>query len=248
MSSFIPDVKSTADAIDAALKAAGNPERAARDLAYLKAPPGIVSYGVGVPEMRRQAKAFLRANRDLPLDDLVALVIELWERPIHSTRAYAVELLHERKSDLRADHIDLIERMIRESFTWAYVDGLAANIAGELVERFPDLIRTLDRWSHDDSFWVRRSSMLALLHPVRKRGDGFDRFARYADSMLEEKEFFIRKAIGWILREVSKKYPELVVGFLEPRIDRVSGLTLREGAKYLPESDRERLMAAYRSR
>jgi len=57
----------------------------------------------------------------------------------------------------------------------------------------------------DDDFWLRRSAMLGLLRPLRAGGGDFERFARYADAMLEEKEFFVRKAIGWVLREVAKR-------------------------------------------
>jgi 3-methyladenine DNA glycosylase AlkD len=66
--------------------------------------------------------------------------------------------------------------------------------------------------------------------------------------MVSEREFFIRKAIGWVLREVSKRRPALTYGFLSAHLDRVSGLTLREGAKYLPAEQREELMARYAAR
>ena len=76
----------------------------------------------------------------------------------------------------------------------------------------------LDQWATDDDFWIRRSALLALLVPLR-RGDmaHFERFARYADLMLSEREFFIRKAIGWVLRETGKRQPDLVAAWLEPR-------------------------------
>ena len=80
-------------------------------------------------------------------------------------------------------------------------------MAGALVERFPELGSALDRWAKDADFWVRRSAILALLDPLRRGEGDFDRFSRYADAMLCEKEFFIRKAIGWTLREVSKRRP-----------------------------------------
>jgi 3-methyladenine DNA glycosylase AlkD len=76
--------------------------------------------------------------------------------------------------------------------------------------------------------------MLALLVPLRRGGGDFERFARYADAMLEDREFFIRKAIGWVAREVSKKRPALVAEWLAPRMHRASGVTLREARKYLP--------------
>ena len=65
--------------------------------------------------------------------------------------------------------------------------------------------------------------------------------------MVEEKEFFIRKAIGWVLREVAKQRPELTYAFLAEHIERVSGLTLREGAKYLPAAQQAALRERYRA-
>lgn len=121
-------------------------------------------------------------------------------------------------------------------------------MAAPLVERHPTLAPTLDRWADDGDFWVRRTAMLALLPALRRGGGDFDRFARYADAMLEEREFFIRKAIGWVLREVGKRRPALVAEWLEPRVHRVSGVTFREAVKYLPPADRERLTAARRDR
>jgi 3-methyladenine DNA glycosylase AlkD len=156
-----------------------------------------------------------------------------------------VEVLELRKGELRSEDIGLIEELLRESRGWALVDNLAASVAGDLVERFPQkLAAVLDRWAKDDDFWLRRSALLALLLPLRRGGGDFDRFCRYADGMLEEKEFFIRKAIGWVLRETARKTPERVVGWLLPRAARASGLTLREACKHLPARDKQRILAA----
>ena len=143
---------------------------------------------------------------------------------------------------------ELIESLLRRSRSWAYVDALSVKIMGPMVETHPGLGTVLDRWSGDGDFWLRRAAMLTLLDPLR-RGDGdWERFVRYADAGLDEREFFIRKAIGWILREVGKKHPERVRIFLEPRIERASGVTVREAVKYLPEAHATRLLDDYRSR
>ena len=118
---------------------------------------------------------------------------------------------------------------------------MAVHLAGRLIVRFPELEATLDRWATDGDFWLRRAALLALLLPLRRGGGDFERFGRYADGMLEEREFFIRKAIGWVLREVGKKRPELVAAWLAPRLGRASGLTVREAMKYLPPGRRETL-------
>jgi 3-methyladenine DNA glycosylase AlkD len=102
----------------------------------------------------------------------------------------------------------------------------------------------LDRWAVDDDFWIRRSVLLALLVPLR-RGDGdFQRFSRYADGMLDEEEFFIRKAIGWVLRDTARKRPDLVYRWLLPRAARASGVTVREAVKPLSAEQRAAVLAA----
>ena len=83
--------------------------------------------------------------------------------------------------------------------------------------------------------------MLAQLPALRAGAGDFELFASFAARMVGEREFFIRKAIGWVLREVSKKRPKLAYAFLADHAREVSGLTLREGSKYLSEHDREAL-------
>jgi 3-methyladenine DNA glycosylase AlkD len=152
--------------------------------------------------------------------------------------------------DLFADRLGaadapLLERLLRESRTWALVDGLAASVVGVLVEREPAAMGpVLDRWATDDDFWLRRSALLALLVPLRRGGGDFDRFARYADAMLEEKEFFIRKAIGSVLRDTGRKRPQLVHDWLLPRAARASGVTVREAVKPLSDDQRAAILAA----
>jgi 3-methyladenine DNA glycosylase AlkD len=87
--------------------------------------------------------------------------------------------------------------------------------------------------------------MLALLVPLRNGVGDFDRFGRYADAMLDEREFFIRKAIGWVLREASKRRPELVYGWMLPRAAGASGVTIREAVKYLAPEQRAAVLAVY---
>jgi len=65
--------------------------------------------------------------------------------------------------------------------------------------------------------------------------------------MLDEREFFIRKAIGWVLRETGKRRAPEVIAWLEPRTGRASGITIREAVRYLPAPDAERLMTAYKA-
>ena len=235
-----------AAAIEAALRAAGTPERAVSEQAYLKL--SLEFTGTAVPAGRAIIRAWRRDHPELTPARLTGVAAALWSRPVFDCRMAAVLLLADQRARLTAADVPLLERLLRDSGTWALVDSLAADVMGSLVERCPELAGTLDRWSRDPDFWLRRSAMLALLVPLRRGGGDFERFARYADQMLDEREFFIRKAIGWVLRETAKRRPELVAGWLAPRISRASGITVREAVKPLPPARREELLAAYRAR
>jgi 3-methyladenine DNA glycosylase AlkD len=126
---------------------------------------------------------------------------------------------------------------------------LCTKVAAPVVESDPESTTPiLERWSADDDFWLRRASLLAQLPALRAGGGDFELFASFAAAMVGEKEFFTRKAIGWVLRDVSKKRPQLAYEFLSEHIHEVSGLTLREGSKYLPEAQRDELRRRFRDR
>ena len=231
-----------ADQIDAALRERGTPERAQQEKAYLKS--ALEHYGTRVPDIRAVAKAAAARHPDLNRDDLLKLVDALWAAPVHERRMATVELLGAYHDRLNREDTVLLERLLRTSHTWALLDPLAESVVGPLVERHPELGAVLDRWAQDPDFWIRRAALLALLRPLRRGAGDFDRFATYADAMLEDKEFFIRKAIGWVLRETAKKQPDLVYGWLLPRAARASGVTIREAVKPLSERQRTAVLAA----
>jgi 3-methyladenine DNA glycosylase AlkD len=234
-----------AAAIDVELRRHRNPTRAAAEKAYLKS--DLEFLGVGLPAMRQVVRALKKQHAGLDRRGLVALVTTLWSRTGFERRMMAVLFLEAFQPLLRPADLRLLERLIRQSKTWAFVDELAIATVGPLVERSPELLRVIDRWAGDQDFWLRRSAMLALLRPLR-RGDGdFRRFARYADRMLEEREFFIRKSIGWVLRETGKAQPETVYAWLLPRAARASGVTVREAVKYLSSRQRAEVLAVYQS-
>jgi 3-methyladenine DNA glycosylase AlkD len=233
------DARRAADELEQRLRLVGTPERAAQEKRYLKS--DLRHLGATVWQIRGEVRSFVKERPDLSHADLVALVEALWSEPVHERRMAAVFLLDGCPDLLGPGDLLLIERLIRESRTWALVDGLAGDITGRLLVRHPQAASELDRWASDDDFWVRRAALLAQIQPLRN-DEPFARFGRYADAMLDEKEFFIRKAIGWVLRETSKRRPQEVFEWLAPRADRASGVTLREAVKYLEPEQREALL------
>ena len=237
--------RAVADDLERVLRALGTPERADGEKRYLKSDLDFL--GVSVWGIRKVMKAFAEQHRDLPHDDVVALIEALWGKPVFERRMMAAMLLEEYVAVLDPSDLELIERLIRESKTWALVDVLSGDVVGEIILRNPKVAARLDAWAKDDDFWVRRSALLAQLLPL-KHGASFRRFASYADVMLDEKEFFIRKAIGWVLRETAKRRPDEVYEWLAPRAHRASGVTIREAVKYLDDARTNALMSAYKER
>ena len=208
----------------------GTPDRAQNEKRYLKS--DLEFYGATVPAMRRVVRDAMR-SQPLDHDDVIALADLLWSVPVHERRMAAVDVLEFRVGLLGADDIVFVEHLLRESRTWALVDGLAISVVGQLVLVDPPAARALDRWIGDADFWIRRAALLALIAGIRAGTPDLSRIAEFSDALLEEREFFIRKAIGWLLRELAKKDPNWVVSFIEPRRDRASGLTVREATKPL---------------
>lgn len=234
--------------LDAQLRGAGTPQRAAAERAYLHS--SLSHYGVPVPRIRALVRTACRAHPDLTRAEVRGLAALLWAAPVHERRMAAVELLEDSLDRLTPADLPLVERLVREARTWALVDGLAADVAGGIVARWPQDPRVqqrLRRWAVDTDFWVRRAALLAELRWLRS-GGGFERFARHAESMLAEREFFIGKAIGWVMRETAKTRPAEVTEWLVPRAHLASTVTLREATKPLDPAQREAVLTARTAR
>lgn len=239
-------IRATVQAIEDGLRDVGTPERARGEKRYLKSDLDFL--GVAVPQIRKQAGAWLRLRPEASTEDLRRLSRALWQRRTHELRSFGVEILVARVNLLTAEDFALAEWILTRANTWAHVDPVSVHIAGPLSGRFPGLESHLDSWAEHEIFWLRRAALLSHLLQLR-RGEGqWHRFVRYAAPMLDETEFFIRKAIGWVLREAGRATPDRVTDFVESHLNAISGLSLREALKHLPTVDRERLLQAYRER
>ena len=200
--------------------------------AYLKSE--LVFQGVRVPDVRREVKAVLRAG--FTHDELFALADELWSQPVHEHRLAAIEMLHQSPRLLGAADLPWIEAHLRECHTWALVDPLAGWVVGEIVVREPEAaLPVLDRWVGDPDFWIRRSAMLALAKSLARDRE-LPRCFAYADQLLPEREFFIRKVIGWVLRDLARTHPAEVSAWLRANMAGMNLVTLREPSRRLPDA------------
>ena len=246
MTSAVFDAETAASQVVAALLPLADPERAVQASRYLKSDLDFL--GVRVPGIRAVVTEAARSRPGLGRDEALAWARALWRAPVHERRIAAIEVLHRHVRLLRPADLADVEAWVREAHGWAYVDPLAGDIAGPIALRHPQAWPLIDPWAADADFWVRRSALLTLLPGIRRGGLDRERFERYATPMLAETEFFIRKAIGWVLRETSKKDPDYVAAWTRGHLDQMSGVTFREAVRRLPGEQAARLRAAYQFR
>jgi 3-methyladenine DNA glycosylase AlkD len=221
------------------LRRAGSPERAIGEKAYLKS--DLRFWGTSQASIRTAVRDFCDAHPDLTRAELREIAETMYATDVHELRAAAIGILERERETLDARDLPWLIAVVRKSESWAYVDWIAPKVIGDVIARDPRARRRLAVWAKDRNFWVRRAALLAEHDALRAGGGDFAVWSRLAASMLDEREFFIRKAIGWVLREVSKKRPELTYDFLRRHRLRVSRLSLLEGAKYLPAPKRKAL-------
>jgi 3-methyladenine DNA glycosylase AlkD len=235
----VPDPQRALAELRVALSRHGTPERAAQEQRYLKSQ--LEFLGASVPNIRREAKAFARAHSALDRKSLRALAEAAWASGVHELRSVAIGILEQHLAALKSADAAWLIGLVERSDTWAHVDWLAVKVIGALTARDPALARQVDRWAKHESFWVRRTALLSFHDELRAGRGDFEHFARLAATLVNEREFFIRKAIGWVLRSVALRRPELVVAFVDERAGALSGVTFREATRRLPAAAQRRL-------
>jgi 3-methyladenine DNA glycosylase AlkD len=248
------DAELAAAEVMAAMRPLADAERAGQAKRYLKSDLDFL--GVSVPGIRSAVTGTARSGPDPGRAGALAWARALWREPVHERRTAAIEVLRRYTPSLEPADLALVEAWIREAHGWAYVDPLAGGIAGPIALRHsgnPDhpghqaaAWSRIDAWATDADFWVRRSALLTLLPGIRKGQPDRARFERYATPMLAEKEFFISKAIGWVLRETAKKDPDYVAAWTLSHLDLMSGVTFREAVRRLPPEHAGPLQAIYK--
>ncbi len=207
-----------------------NPVDAAPMAAYLKT--DMPFWGIKKPARVSVYRAVRDRFRTDDRDEYEANVLALWALPHREDKYAAIDYAKLCRRCVVPESLGLYERMIREGAWWDFVDDIAANLVGRvLMESRPEITPILRRWAQDEDLWIRRSAILAQLKH-KERTDEALLFELCAER-LHEREFFMRKAIGWALRQHSYTAPAAVGAFLLEHRGQMSGLTFREGAKAL---------------
>lgn len=174
-------------------------------------------------------------NAAWPATKLVELSRALWRLPERDFQYFAVDLLDRQRRIFCEDFdvaVQCLRMMVTEKSWWDTVDMVATHLVGCIVELHPQRgSQLMDRWIDDQCMWIRRT---ALLHQLgyKERCDEA-RLFRYCLKRADEEEFFIRKAIGWALRQYARTRPKAVKKFVLAHDSELSVLSKREALKHL---------------
>ncbi|MEU1179109.1 DNA alkylation repair protein [Streptomyces sp. NPDC005820] len=206
---------------------AADAERAAAMRAYMKDVAPFL--GLPTPERRALSRTVLAGTPRPTEADCTAVALRCWALPQREYHYFAVDYLRRHAGRCSSAFLPVTHRLITTTSWWDTVDLLAAHVVGALVEADPRLTAAMDDWIAGDDLWVVRT---ALLHQLRyKDRTDADRLFAHCLRQSGHPDFFIRKAIGWCLREYAKTDPDAVRAFLARERGRFAPLTVREALK-----------------
>ena len=231
-----------ADALRVALAAAAEPARAAPMQAYMKS--ALPFLGLDAPSRRRLVVAVSAMHPLADATELIDTVLQLWRGATHREVRYAaLDLLRlpRHKNWADKDWLPMLHEMLVSGAWWDHNDEISGHALGLLLQRHPEAMKPVLRaWAGSRNLWLRRAAMLCQ----RGLQQGFDAGLLYdcilpsAGDSAMAKEFFIRKGMGWALRERSYAAPEEVLAFCAEYHAQLSPLTRREALRVIEKRKR----------
>ncbi|MBK3516576.1 DNA alkylation repair protein [Carboxylicivirga marina] len=205
-----------------------NPTIALEQKAYMR--HQFDFYGLKATERRAIQKPFLVAKYLPAKSDLHTLVKALWQKPQRDFQLFAQELVFKYCKQFEKGDIALLEYMVVHKSWWDTVDYIAYKLMGAYFVSFPEERQLyLDKWLASNNLWLQRSALLFQLK--YKEELDTELLTTAINSLLGSKEFFINKAIGWILREYSRTNPQWVIDFVDQTV--LNTLSKREALRLI---------------
>jgi 3-methyladenine DNA glycosylase AlkD len=214
--------------IESEFSAMANKSNAKAMEKYMK---GISKYfGIKAEERKSLSRKYINNNGLPQYNEIEFIIHECWESPYREMQYFAMELLLKYKKQWPAHAIKLIEYMIVTKSWWDTVDYIASNLAGTWFMKYPsEMDKITGMWNTSDNMWLIRSSIIFQLK--YKADTNTALLFSYIREHTNSKEFFIKKAIGWSLRQLSKTDADAVKIFI--RSTPLQPLSLKEASKYL---------------
>ncbi|UOR13002.1 DNA alkylation repair protein [Halobacillus amylolyticus] len=187
-------------------------------------------YGIKTPERSKLVKKWLKSFTPMTFSERVETAYLLFQEEERECHYAALALLDIDSKQPPEEAIDVYKEFLTSKPWWDTVDSISANLCGSYLLRYSDKLSEITvNWSNSEHMWVRRASLLNQLKFKEKTNEQL--LFQTINKLKHEKEFFIEKSIGWILREYSKTAPQTVISFIEST--ELRPLSQREGLKWM---------------
>lgn len=220
-------------AVRVSLAGAGDAERAAGQQRYMKSE--MPFRGVTAPELSRLLRPLLSEFGPTTRDDWEANILELWDEATHREERYvalSVARIKRARPWCDPDALPLFRHLIVTGAWWDFVDVIAAHLVGQALHQHRRVITpVLIDWSLDEDLWIRRTAVLSQLR--HKADTDRQLLSQVIENNLEDPSFWLRKSIGWALREFARTDPQWVLAQVNDWGPSLSNLSRSEALKRL---------------
>ncbi|KFN02850.1 DNA alkylation repair protein [Bacillus clarus] len=207
-----------------------NPEKAEPMARYMKNHFSFL--GIQSPERRQLLREVIQLHPLPSKEDFPIIIRELWDLPEREFQAVALDILQKYKKHLDATHIPFLEELIVTKSWWDSVDGIVPTFLGGIFLKHPELISAyIPKWIASENIWLQRSTILFQLKYKQQMDE--DLLFWIIGQLKSSKEFFIQKAIGWVLREYAKTKPDIVWEYIQN--NELAPLSRREAIKHIKQ-------------
>lgn len=189
-------------------------------------------FGIKTPIRKEIQKPYLIKNKLPEIDDAIEIMKQCFNDEHREMQYFGMELMIKYQNKLRKEDIKWIEWMILTKSWWDTVDLTATKLAGSYFKLHPEMIEPKTKeWMKSGNMWLQRTALLFQLK--YKEHTDTKLLNKLIVGLLGSKEFFINKAIGWILREYGKTNPEWVIEFVKSHENKLANLSKKEALRRL---------------
>lgn len=204
---------------------------------------GIVLHGVRTPVVRAISTTYFRQVKGIGKTEIFALCDSLLAYGTNEERAIAFDWAYRLRKSYDPSDFKTFERWLRNHVNnWAGVDDLCCHTFGVFIDRFPEFLPSVFKWTAAKPWHLRRGAAVILIYPVRQ-GKYFENALKTSDALLRDKHDLVQKGYGWLLKEATRKFPHEVLDYVIKNKADMPRTALRYAIEKMPPAWKKRAMA-----
>lgn len=203
----------------------------------------IKIHGVKTPDVKKLAREYFPKIDKMEKSAVFDLCEKLMQTDYQEEFFVACEFSYRIKKKFEKSDFKIFEKWVKNYINnWAKCDSFCNHTMGELIEKFPELITEIKKWTSSKNLWVRRAAAVTFILPAR-HGKFVDDVFEIADSILLDNEDMVQKGYGWALKAASQKRPQCVYDFVVNRVGQMPRTAYRYAIEKLPVEMKKKAMS-----